>query len=195
MRVLFFDTESTDLKAMMGRLLCASFVSTKGKPYCYRSDVAPWTRPRKIDDSKLAVAIREELEGADMIVGWNSILHDVPLVNARLAKAGERPIKAAGEGGPMHLDLMWYAGGNSLKIGSRKLDNVAKFFDLKFQKTALDWESWQEAGTGDKKAMNKVVEHCNFDVLVLREAWPHLAPRVKKFQLPLNRWWHVVDQL
>lgn len=195
MKVLFFDTESTSLTAIMGRLLCASFVGLKGKPYCYRIDEHTFRRPKKIDDSKLAIAIRNELETADIIVGWNSIQHDVPLLNARLAKAGARPLTSAPEGGPSHLDLMWYAGGNSLKIGSKKLDNVAKFFNLPNQKTRLEWEVWQEAGTGDKKSMDLVAKHCDYDVLTLRDSWPHLAPYVKKFKLPLCKFWHVIDKL
>jgi uncharacterized protein YprB with RNaseH-like and TPR domain len=181
MRTLVMDTESTDLKAIMGRLLCASFaymtVNSKGEAKVGK----PWTldieaHPGEsvIDDSRLAVQIRDTLESADMFVGWNSKLHDIPLLNARLALAGERQVHVR-----LHADLMWYAAGSSMKIGSRKLDNVAKFFELKSQKTPLDWPTWQKAGAGDTTALKEVVKHCEYDVRVLGEAFPHLIPFVR----------------
>lgn len=175
MRVVFFDTESTDLKALMGYILCASFVTLDGKPYTFSIKDPKYRSRSKIDDSKLVTAIRDELEKYHLIVGWNSKLHDVPLLNARLAKYGKRPYQPLN----FHLDLMWYSAGSSMKIGSRKLDNVAKYFKLPVQKTPLDWETWQHAGTGDKEAMKYVVKHCEHDVLVLREAYWHLLPHVK----------------
>lgn len=181
MRTLVFDTESTDLKAMMGRLLCASFayltvdakgVSRVGKPWTVSVTDHPGVSV--IDDSRLAVQVRDTLEAADIIVGWNSKLHDIPLLNARLALAGERGFYSK-----LHLDLMWYAGGSSMKIGSKKLDNVAKYFDLKSQKTPLDWPTWQKAGAGDVVALKDVIKHCEYDVRVLGEAVPHLAGYVR----------------
>ena len=181
MRTLVFDTESTDLKAMMGRLLCASAAyltvdakgnSKVGKPFSVTAPEHPGES--EIDDGPLAVAIRDKLEEADVIVGWNSKLHDIPLLNARLAKAGERRVDVK-----LHIDLMWYAAGSSMKIGSRKLANVSKFFDVEDRKTPLDWETWQLAGAGNPKALREVVKHCEYDVLVLGQVYPHLIPYVR----------------
>lgn len=193
MRVLFFDTESTDLSASWGRIMCASFLDLGGHAYTLREDDYP--RANAVDDSELVVAIRDELESADIIVGWNSILHDQPLLNARLALAGERALRVGEKHGVWHLDLMWYAGGQSMKIGGRKLDTVAKFFSCENQKTALDGNTWQLAGAGDKDALDLVAEHCEYDVLVLRDLWPHLAPGVKKFQFSLGEIYKFIEQV
>lgn len=183
-RVLAFDTESTDLKAMMGRILCASFAWIDvdgetgnmhvGPSFTFRADHRPWKGRSRTDDSTLCVAIRDQLERAHAILGWNSKLHDVPLLNARLAKAGHRQFNPH-----LHIDLMWYAGGSSMKIGSRKLDNVAKFFDLPSQKTPISWDAWMDAALLLPDAMNTVVEHCEADVQVLGEAYERLLPYVK----------------
>ena len=159
---------------MMGRILCASFVTLDGEPYTFRFDEKPWTGKNKIDDSKLCVAIRDELEKFNLIVGWNSKLHDIPLLNARLSKAGHRPYHCQN----FHLDAMWYAGGSSQKIGSRKLDNVAKYYSLDDQKTEISWDEWQLAGSGDADAMKTVIHHCEQDVKVLRAAYWKLLPFV-----------------
>ncbi len=195
MRILFYDTESTDLAASWGRILCASFATLEGDAYTYRADQKPHRGRTKIDDGKLCAAVRDELERADIIVGWNSILHDVPLLNARLAKAGLRPCRLGEKHGVRHLDLMWYASGQSMKIGGRKLDTVAKFFGCQNQKTPLDGDAWQLAGVGDKAAMDLVVEHCEADVLVLRDVFPHLAPHVKKFTFSFSEVWPSLDAI
>jgi uncharacterized protein YprB with RNaseH-like and TPR domain len=189
MRVLFFDTESTNLDAAWGRILCSSFVPLDGEPYTFRGDRRPYKSKVIIDDSRLCAATRDELEAADIIVGWNSIRHDIPLLNARLALYGERPCRLAERNGTRHLDLMWYSGGSSMKIGGRRLDTVAKYFKTPSQKTPLNAELWQLAGAGDKKAMNEIVEHCEFDCLVLKELFPHLAPGISKFQFTMGEVW------
>lgn len=196
MKVTFFDTESTDLTASWGRILCCSFVDLfSDEVTTMRRDVKPYVGRTKVDDSRLVVAIRNELERSDIIVGWYSILHDIPLLNARLGAAGERPVRLGEKHGTLHLDLMWYAGGQSMKIGGRKLDTVAKFFQVENQKTALDGETWQLAAAGDTDAMDDVVEHCEADVLVTRDVFPSLAAGVKKFQFTLSEVWKFLPEI
>lgn len=169
-----FDIETTDLKGLMGRILCCSFLDgITGEVKTFRSDEKPWRGRSKIDDSKLAVAIREELEKYTLIVGHNSKLFDVPFVNARLAKAGERPIRVQ-----WHLDTRWYLNSASMRVGSAKLENAQKFFELGEAKTPISWEQWQLAATLDKQAMDEVVVHCEQDVKVLAELVPHILPYV-----------------
>src|SRR5439155_21264863 len=104
MRIVAFDCETTNLSGLMGRILCASFyriVDGKStKPYTFRLDSPKYAGHSKIDDNKLCVAIRDELEKYHLIVGWNSRLFDVAFLNARLAKAEERPLHPQ-----FHLDL------------------------------------------------------------------------------------------
>ena len=178
MRIVAFDLETTDLKALMGRLLCCSFypITTENarvRPYTFRADRAPWKLKDPIDDSKLAIAIRDELEKYHMIVSWNGKLFDAPFLNARLLKARERPLRAQ-----LHLDAMWYAGGSSNRIGSKKLVNVQKFLGLPEEKTAITWENWQRAALGATKSFDEVVHHCEMDVRVLAGAYWRLLPNV-----------------
>lgn len=187
--VLFFDTESSDLHASWGRILCASFAINDGEVYTFRGDTPPYKGRNRIDDSKLVMACRSEIEKADIVVGWNSILHDIPLLNARLAKAGEAPIRVGEKYTTWNLDLMYYAGGQSNKIGGRSLDRVSRFLECRYEKTPLDGDVWQLAATGDKSSLDKIQEHCEADVDVLREVAQRLFPYVKKFQLTLSEVW------
>jgi uncharacterized protein YprB with RNaseH-like and TPR domain len=186
LKVVFFDTESNSLEASWGRILCCSFVDLDGKPKTYRGDKRPYKGTDIVDDSKLVSAIKSELEQADIIVSWNGILHDIPLLNSRLGLAGIEPIRIGEKFGNFHLDLMYYVRGASHKIGGSKLDTAAKFFRVENEKTPLDGRLWQLAAAGDSKAMNEIVGHCEADVLVLRDLWPKLAPSVKKVQFNLS---------
>jgi len=170
-----YDIETTDLKGLMGRILCCSFLDgNTGEVTTFRADEKPWKGRSKIDDSKLAVAIRDHLEKYKLIVGHNSKMFDLPFINARLAKAGERPVDVG-----WHLDTRWFLNGSSMRVGSAKLDNAQKFFELGEAKTPISWEVWQLAATLDKEAMDEVVVHCEQDVKVLAELVPHVLPYVR----------------
>lgn len=179
MRIVAWDLETTDLKALMGRVLCCSFqeiVPTgyeADPPMTYRADEMPWKDEDPISDREIVLAIRDELQKYNCIVGWNSKMFDLPFLNARLAQYGEAPLKPQ-----LHLDLMYYARGISLRIGSSKLDNVQRFFRTSTPKTPITWEDWQRASLGDSIAMDQVVEHCEADVKVLSEVYWRLLPMV-----------------
>lgn len=174
-RMAFFDIESTNLGAIMGRMLVWSIADSWGNITTAR--ITDFPQDSIIHDEGLAVALRDELERYDIIVGWNSKLFDVSFLNARLLRWGQRPLRQD----LMHSDPMYKArqGGYSARIGSSKLDNVAKFFRTDDQKTPLDWDTWNLAAAGDSEAMDKIVEHCEADVLVLRSVFGHLKPLIR----------------
>jgi uncharacterized protein YprB with RNaseH-like and TPR domain len=175
MRICFFDIETTNLNAFMGRVLTCGFLDLNAKePYVFRGDEPKYKSRSQLDDSKLVKAIKEELSTYNMIVGWNSKLFDVPFINARLAKSDQQPVKSQ-----FHLDLMYYSTGAAMRIGSRKLDNVSKFLlPNEEQKTAISWEDWGLAGIGDKKGMDQVVKHNLADLIVTRNVYWKLLPYV-----------------
>jgi uncharacterized protein YprB with RNaseH-like and TPR domain len=193
-----FDIEATDLEANFGRLLCCSFLDLGDQDVTtFRRDRAPWRRGRwaENDDSRLAVAIRDRVEAADIVVSWNGILYDVPFVNARLQAAGERPVHIGAQHGSTHLDLMYYAGGSMLRAGGKRLDNVARFFGCDNQKTPLTPEVWSRAAAGNREALQLVVEHCEADVRVLRDVYWKLVPHVKKVTFTLSDVYPFVEQI
>jgi uncharacterized protein YprB with RNaseH-like and TPR domain len=170
---IYWDLETTGLTAIMGRLLCCGFADSFGNADVLRIEDFPGKTP--IDDSGLAVAIRDRIERADHWVTWNGKLYDIPMLNARLLKAGERPVRTD----IMHTDLMYRARGQFLRIGSSKLENVSKFINSPNRKTPLDWDTWSLAATGDTEAMDRIAEHAIADVLVTRDVFAVLKPHVR----------------
>lgn len=199
MDICFFDLESTDLTASWGRLLCGSFSGADGEVETYRGDDPKYRGQDAADCTKLAAACRDRIEAADVLVGWNTILFDIPILNAWLLRGGEREVVLTTKRkASHHLDLMYYAKGGFLRTGSAKLDNVAKFFRVDHTKTPLDGMTWQLAATGDGAALDRVVEHCEADVLVLRDLFPILSRFIKKQTISfaeLSAWHETLKEL
>src|SRR3990172_12421667 len=72
--VVSWDLECTSLSGMVGRILCSSFKPLGEEPYTFRGDRKPYRNGDIADDSKLAIAIRDDLEKYDILVGHNSKL-------------------------------------------------------------------------------------------------------------------------
>jgi uncharacterized protein YprB with RNaseH-like and TPR domain len=168
--IAFFDIETTF--SNWRRMLCGSIADSLGRVTTLSHD----THPGKdwLDDSALVKAYCEELDKYDVIVGWNSKLFDVPVLNSRMLFHGFRPYEPR-----MHVDLMYKATGSSIAIGRKSLDNVSKYFGVENKKTPLDPRTWDDADHGDKEAFAKIIEHCEADVLVLRDVYAKLKPMVR----------------
>lgn len=171
--IAFFDIETTDLKAFMGRMLGVSIADCFGN-ITHRT-YKDFGGSTILDDSGLAGWLKDELEKYDILVSWNGKLFDAPFINARLMRGLMLPVRSDMK----HVDLMYYAKGQFMRIGSAKLDNVAKFFKVENQKTPISWDSWALAATGDDTALAEVMEHCDADVLVLRDVFERMKPLVK----------------
>jgi uncharacterized protein YprB with RNaseH-like and TPR domain len=185
MRIASFDIETTDLRANMGTLLCASFHEIvppgyysnhhdkPNKPYTFKVDYKAMKHGDPNPDKELAISLRNEIEKYNGIVTWNGKMFDVPFLNARLLFHRERPVHIQ-----FHIDAMYYAGSSSNRIGSRRLVSVQQFLGLEHSKTSLDWDIWKAATRGDSKALKYIVDHCEADVQVLTEAYWRLLPYI-----------------
>lgn len=174
LRVVYWDLETTDLKAFMGRLLCCSIADSWGNVTTRRATDFP--QQSALDDSGLAEWVRDTLETYDVLVSWNGFMFDHGFLAARLLRWGKRPM-----GRKMAVDPMWKArqGRYSARIGGSSLATVSKFFRTNDTKSEISWEQWSLAGLGDPDAMAEVVDHCERDVLVLRSVFGHLKPLIQ----------------
>ena len=165
----YFDLETT--YSTQPRLLCGAIVDGFGRLRSFTLEEYPgvsW-----LDDGPLAVAIARALESYDVVVSWNGKLFDVPVLNGRLAVAGERPVSLR-----LHVDAMYLASGSSMRVGRRSLESVSRFFGVASRKTPLDVGTWDRADHGSVEDYRRIVEHCEADVLVLREVFGHLKRNV-----------------
>lgn len=165
----YFDIETTF--SMWSRFLCGSVADQFGNV----QTVSTKTHPGRgvIDDSKAVAAYAELISKFDILVSWNGKLFDVPRINARLAFHGLPLLYPR-----MHIDAMYLAKGSMFNIGRKSLANAEAFFEAKNGKTMLSPRIWDKADHGDDEQFETIVEHCEADVLVLREIFGHLKAGV-----------------
>jgi uncharacterized protein YprB with RNaseH-like and TPR domain len=125
------------------------------------------------NDKKLVHDIAAALSDYDIWVTWNGKLFDVPVLNGRLRYHGLQPLPLI-----KHIDAMYYATGGSMRIGRRSLASVSEYFDVPNRKTPLSVRIWDRAMSGDEKAYNLIVEHCDADVLVTRDVFNVLKTQI-----------------
>jgi uncharacterized protein YprB with RNaseH-like and TPR domain len=170
--VVGWDLECTSLSGMIGRVLCCSFKPLDEKVYTLRGDDRKFKSADVVDDSRLVEAIRDELESYDIIVGHNSKLFDAKFLASRLFKHGLRPREKR-----LHVDTMWAIRSN-LRASS-KLDNIQQLAPgIEDKKTPITWDDWARASAFSKAGMDKVVEHCEQDVVVLEGVYKTLVPYI-----------------
>lgn len=168
--IAYFDLETT--YSSQPRILCASLADAWGRTESLTLHTNPgdtW-----LDDGPLADAIARRLEDFDIVVSWNGKLFDQPVLNGRLAFHSLRQWEPR-----LHIDAMYLASGNSMRIGRRSLDSVSKFFGAPIHKTPLDVQIWDRADHGSEDDYRLIVEHCEADVLVLRETFGRLKRQIK----------------
>ena len=129
--------------------------------------------PDITDDRELVSSIADALSEYDVWVTWNGKLFDVPVLNARLRFHGLRPLPLV-----KHIDAMYYASGNSMRLGRRSLQSVSEYFDVPNRKTPLSVRTWDKAMSGDVDAYGKIIEHCDADTLVLRDVFSVLKSQI-----------------
>lgn len=166
--VVMYDIEATHLKANVGRILCCSFYPLGGEVYTLQGLEPRFKMQDVYDDSKLAVAIRDELEKYDIIVGWNSTAFDTKFINARAARVGNR-IKRQ----QYQVDAMW--SWRTKMAAWSSLQHVSAFLETEDHKTPIAWAQWMRALGWNAKlreaAMREITTHCEADVRVLGEVY------------------------
>lgn len=165
MRIAYWDLETSDLKADVGRILCASILdANSGQMLSLRNDKVK-QRKNMADDGEIARLIRDELEKYHLTAGWYSKGFDVAFLNTRLVKAGHKPLRSH-----LHIDACWYCKGwRGLAPRAAKMKVMAEFFDVE-RKPDVDVDVWIDAALGgDTAAMDILVDRCEADVRITKE--------------------------
>jgi uncharacterized protein YprB with RNaseH-like and TPR domain len=162
----FFDIETTFSTQPL--VLYAAIADQFGNVEQFRKG------PVITDDRALVEAYCKRLEEYDILVGWNSTLFDIAVLRGRQMFHGFPPLDPH-----MSIDLMYKASGSAARIGRRSLQSVSEYFDVPNRKTPLNVRTWDLAMTGDEAAYEKIVEHCDADVLVTRDVFKHLKRGIR----------------
>ena len=174
-KIGYFDIEATELTANRGHLLCAALkIDGVEAPTVWRITDYKLFKKEPWSDADLCHAIAAGVEGLDLVVTWFGGGYDLPFVNSRLLKHGQRPIERR-----LHQDA-WRLARANLKLTSNRLESVSDFFGTKDKKNHLNWDVWEQAAFGVKEAMDYIADHCALDVTVLEEVFTRLKVFIRQ---------------
>lgn len=182
MKTAFLDIETTNLRATngLGFILCASMklAGSKSKVHTVRIDKSPGYRDRLYNDTHVVDGIAEWLLDNDpeVVVHYNGDRFDIPYINTRRLGAGKRVLPPA-----RYIDH-WKTSRYSLKLHSLGLAAMAEHLRVKHSKTRYEPEVWQRAMFGSKPDLDKIVHHCELDVVVLEECHDRVLPVLRRLK-------------
>jgi DNA polymerase III epsilon subunit-like protein len=134
-------------------------------------------KTRGANDRKTCLMLRDRIEQADILVGFNVVDYDMKFLQSRLMRWKERPLKSM-----LVIDLLkvarkimpWTEGGPN-----RSLANVCEFLEIE-GKTKISWTSWLQATLGrDKESLSEIEIHCINDVKITAQLLDRLKPHIK----------------
>ena len=173
-KILFFDIETTNLKADFGWCLAIGY-KWYGKNRVYVPSIMDYEGWEQdvTDDSALLADFLAVYEEADMVVSYFGKGFDCKFLNARLLehRLGILP-------NTPHVDLFYTVKAN-LALSRKSLQNVGYHLGLSNEKTPVEGKVWVQAQVGKPKAIKYVIDHCKSDVLILEEAYTTLRPLVR----------------
>ncbi len=173
-KVATFDIEATGLNTTYGHLLCAGFkFQHEDEP---RMIVA-----EKYKDEKAALKLLSKTwDEASEIYHWNGFDFDVRFVNARLAFYGLKPLAQKNQCDLLLIHRHRY------RTTSHRLDHVAVSLRCKSRKYEVAPDFWQivqsESHPQYEEAVEKIVRHCKFDVILTEEVASKMAPFIRTLQ-------------
>lgn len=171
-RIIIFDTESSDLYATWGSILCFTWMEPhEKKAHVLRISDFPRFKQDPTDDRDLVRAMKKILDKADMLFGWFSTKHDVPLINSRLIYYGYPPLSPVA-----HVDGWWIAK-TKLRLPSNGLAMVSQFMELP-QKTPILPSVWKRARAGHLPSLKYVYQHGLQDTVITKMAYLRLLPLI-----------------
>jgi len=169
-RILFWDLETSGLKADMEHLICfASQFADEPKPRIISLLDFPKDHARDpSDDKALCKAAYKRLVAADLWVFHYGKYFDSRFMRSRLAQNGHKPLP------PIKWFDTWEAARNHFALGSNRLDALADFLNISDRKTYLNKRIWRRARTGHVPSIRYVNKHGYADIILLKKVYDQL---------------------
>lgn len=171
-KILFFDIESTNLKADFGYIICISWkFFDETKVHSAVISDSPHYKDDPIDDSWILEQFEKAYFQAEIVVAHYGVKFDIRFINTRRLYHHMHPLL----GVPI-IDT-WRVAKDRLALHSNRLSSITDFFNLP-QKTALKGGIWLKAMSGHLPSIKYIKQHCEADVLALEASYKKLRPLV-----------------
>ncbi len=172
--MIFFDIETTSLKADEGILVVAGFILQNGETKIFFSE----NPDEEKEVIKKTLEIFEENKNEEIVIWYSDF--DIPFLVSRAIKHG---LDASLVYDLKIVDICRLIREN-LKFRSNKLDEVAKFFgaEKNLKITGKDVQRlYIEFLSGSKEAREKIIEHCKDDLKSMKEIFEKVKAYVPKW--------------
>lgn len=158
-----FDLETSNLEADFSIILCAC-IKPYGQPVqVLRADSYPNWHLNRANDAPIVADIAAELRKHAIVISHYGSKFDIRYFRAKMVKHGLDPLP------PMFGIDTWRIAKNNFAVSSRRLKNLANYFELG-DKDGVEGPLWMGASlNGDSSALDKIVEHNIIDVEVLEK--------------------------
>ena len=175
-KIVFWDVEASNLRSNQGVIISSAIKTMGGKTVVHTNKMLGIDG---LDDRKILTQVRDELNKADLVVGFYHLNFDLPFINTRLLKYEEPLIQPK-----LQVDLYRVVKRFKFLTDRRNMDTVAKFLGIPLKKTHIDWEKWRQAAiNGDKAAIKAIVHHNVIDVRVTELIFYRIKGLIKSVSL------------
>ena len=164
-RTYVWDIETTDFKADIGLLMVSSFLDLGNNSLDTRT-IHDFEGTLLQRERQLAEWTANKIAEADTIIGHNVKAFDRNFLSGVCARHDLPPVPKR-----TYLDTMLIARyGIKGKIGA-SMANLADVLQLPIPKDAPSKNDWRLYIGGDPDALSRIVERCEFDVIVTGMLW------------------------
>lgn len=158
-----FDIETSNLKADFSIMLSAVIKPYGQEPIVFRADDYPTWESNRADDKQIVEDIANELSKHAIVITHYGSGFDIPFLRAKMVRHGLAPLPQ------MFAVDSWRIARRNFQVSSRRLKNLARFFDIG-KKDQVEGDLWMAAAyDGNKEAMDAIVEHNIRDCEVLEK--------------------------
>lgn len=177
MVVGIFDLETSGFYADSAILLCCSIKEYKqNKITTIRADQFKSWKLNKTNEREMIEKTAYELDKYDILVAHNGQWFDKGFFNAKCIEYGIRPILRMKKLiDPVQISR------RHLRLGRNSLAAIIDYLQIPVKKTPIELRKWLLASLeGNKKCMDIIIEHCEYDVITLEKVYDKLRGLIDK---------------
>jgi uncharacterized protein YprB with RNaseH-like and TPR domain len=177
MKIGIFDLETSGFYADSSILLCCS-IKTYGKndTKTARADEFKTWKSNKSNEVEMIRRVWNMLRPYDILIAHNGEWFDKTYFNAKCMQYELEPILRFKKSiDPVHLSR------KHLKLGRNSLAALIDYLKIPVKKTPIELDRWIRAShDGNRKDMDFIVTHCEYDVKTLEMVYDRLRKLVDK---------------
>lgn len=168
-----FDIETSNLTADFSIMLSAVIKPFGCPPIVFRADSYDSWYKNRADDKEIVEDVADELRRHAIVVSHYGSKFDVPFMRAKMVHHGLEPL-------PQMFGVdSWRIAKLNFQVSSRRLKNLARYFDIG-EKEQVEGDIWMQAAyDGNREAMDRIVEHNIRDCEVLEKLAAITFPLLK----------------